>query len=347
MGKYIMKKTALMIGITAALAISSSTVFAANANTTPKGSLLIYPLIDVREGATTWVRIVNDGLAAVTVKCYYMDVNKQRNDFEFVLTAFQPFVFDAETGASPIFGQAPQGANSFPPGADYGELVCFAVSPNGTALANFNNLAGTALVVRNGQASEYNAWAFKANTATPGAGDLVLNGTAYDSCPAYLFGQFSPLNSPTPVGLAGNTVIDISSCKQDLRQDYNTNVTKLQFDVWRYDETRYTGAYNCSNSFYESALESNAVVPPFNRAMVMPGNFSNRLLKGPAYYRVQGVASTQCNYTGFASAPTGLVGVQTTYLPGSTVTTELGASNTPGPAGFVKWDASGGLTGKK
>jgi hypothetical protein len=345
MRKCFMKKTALMIGITTALAISSSAAFAAIATTNQKGSLLIYPKIDVRSGVTTWVRIVNDSTVAVQVKCYYMDVNKNRNDFEFVLTAFQPFVFDALTGNSPQ--PIAQGANSFPPGPGYGELVCFAVSPNGTALANFNNLAGTALVVRNGQASEYNAWAFKANTATPGAGDLVLNGTAYDSCPAYLFGQFSPLNSPTPVGLAGNTVIDISSCKQDLRQDYNTNVTKLQFDVWRYDETRYTGAYNCSNSFYESALESNAVVPPFNRAMVMPGNFSNRLLKGPAYYRVQGVASTQCNYTGFASAPTGLVGVQTTYLPGSTVTTELGASNTPGPAGFVKWDASGGLTGKK
>jgi hypothetical protein len=341
-----MKKTALIVGITTAMAISSSAVFAANANTSQKGSLLIYPKIDVREGVTTWVRIVNDGLSAVTVKCYYMDVYKQRNDFEFLLTRNQPFVFDAETGDSPQ--PIAKGANAFPAGYGYGELVCFAVNPEGTALANFNNLAGTALVVNNGQATEYNAWAFKYNgTNSPGVGDLLLNGTAYDSCPAYLFGQFSPVGSLTPVGAAGSTVIDISSCKQDLRQDFNINITKLQFDVWRYDETRYTGAYDCANSFYEGALESAVSKPPFNRGMTMPQNFSYRLLRGPAYYRVQGVASTQCNVYGVASTATGLVGVQTTYLPGSTVAVELGASNTAGPAGFVKWDAFGGITGKK
>lgn len=334
-----MKKTALIVGITTALAISSGAVFAANANVSQKGSLLIYPKIDVRDGVTTWVRIVNDGLSAVAVKCYYMDVYKQRNDFEFLLTRNQPFVFDAATGDSPQ--PIAKGANAFPEGLGYGELVCFAVNADGTGLASFNNLAGTALVVSNGQATEYNAWAFKA-AGTP-SGDLDLNGTEYDSCPAYLFGQFSPLNSPTPVGPAGPTVIDISSCKQDLRQDYNINITKLQFDVWRYDETRYTGAYDCANSFYEGALESNVAKPPFNRAMTMPQNFSYRLLRGPAYYRVQGVASTQCS----SSTATGLVGVQTTYLPGSTVTVELGAANTAGPAGFVKWDAFGGITGRK
>ena len=102
-----------------------------------------------------------------------------------------------------------------------------------------------------------------------------------------MFGQFSPSGSPTPIGaLYGTTTIDISSCKQDLRQDYAWNVTKLQFDVWRYDETRYTGAYECANSYFEGALD---------RISVMPQNFNNRLLKGPAYYRVQGVASTQCD----------------------------------------------------
>jgi hypothetical protein len=333
MGECIMKKTALMIGITTALAISSSAAFAAIATTNQKGSLLIYPKIDVRANTVTWVRIVNDGLAAVTVKCYYMDVNKQRNDFEFVLTKNQPFVFDAETGNSPQ--PVAQGANSFPAGAGIGELVCFAVNTDGTALRNFNNLAGTATVVHDGYgAVEYNAWAFKAVAATP-AGDLDLNGTEYDSCPAYLFGQFSPTGSPAPwYGTYGPTTIDISSCKQDLRQDYTWNYTKLQFDVWRYDETRYTGAYECANSFFEDTLD---------RINVMPGNFANRLLKGPAYYRVQGVQSTQCK----DSTATGLVGVQTTQLPFDMVAAELGASNTAAPAGFVKWDAFGGLTGKK
>jgi hypothetical protein len=330
-----MKKTALMIGITTALAISSSTVFAANANVSQKGSLLIFPKINVNVPYTTWVRIVNDGLGPVTVKCYYMDVNKNRNDFEFVLTKNQPFLFNAADGDSPQ--PIAKGANAFPGGAGIGELVCFAVNEDGTALRQFNNLAGTATVVYDGfGAAEYNAWAFKANTATLGNGtnDLLLNGTAYDTCPAYLFGQFSPFGSPAPyVGTYGNTYIDISSCKQDLRQDYVRNDTKLQFDVWRYDETRYTGAYECSNSFFEDYL---------NGIRVMPGNFSNRLLKGAAYYRVQGVQSTQCAN----STATGLVGVQTSFLPYDIVAAELGAGNTPNTAGFVKWDAFSGLTGK-
>jgi hypothetical protein len=335
MGKCIMKKTALMIGITTALAISSSAAFAAIATTNQKGSLLIYPKIDVRANTATWVRIVNDGLAAVTVKCYYMDVNKNRNDFEFELTKNQPFVFDAGTGDSPQ--PVAQGANSFPAGQGfpgYGELVCFAVSTDGTALRNWNQLAGTATVVNESGAVEYNAWAFKAVAPTP-AGDLDLNATEYDSCPAYLFGQFSPTGSEAPGGGEyGATTIDISSCKQDLRQDYLLNLTKLQFDVWRYDETRYTGAYECSNSFFEDTLDG---------IKVSPGNFASRLLKGPAYYRVQGVQSTQCAN----STATGLVGVQTSYLPTGTVAAELGASNTAGPAGYVKWDAFGGITGKK
>lgn len=328
-----MKKTALMIGIATALAISSSTVFAANANVSQKGSLLIFPKINVNDSYTTWVRIVNDGLVPVTVKCYYMDVNKNRNDFEFVLTKNQPFVFNAADGDSPQ--PIAQGANAFPAGVGIGELVCFAVNDDGTALRQFNNLAGTATVVKDAfGAVEYNAWAFKANTASPGSGDLLLNGTAYDTCPAYLFGQFSPTGSPAPwAGRYGDTYIDISSCKQDLRQDYSWNYTKLQFDVWRYDETRYTGAYECANSFFEDYLDG---------IRVMPQNFSNRLLKGPAYYRVQGVQSTQCAN----STATGLVGVQTSFLPFDMVAAELGAGNAVNTAGFVKWDAFGGLTGK-
>lgn len=327
-----MKKTALMIGITAALAIGSSSVFAANANTTQKGSLLIYPKIDVRAGTATLVRIVNDGLTAVVVKCYYMDVDKHRVDFEFPLTAHQPFVFDAESGDS--YPAAAGGVNGFPPGANIGELVCFAVNSDGTALANFNNLAGTATVVNDGWVVEYNAWAFKYNGAgAPPAGDLVLNGAAYDSCPAYLFGQFTPTGYRTTVGVAGPTVIDISSCRQDLRQDYTRNETKLQFDVWKWDEKKLTGAYECANSFFEDYLD---------RINVAPQNFSNRLTRGPAYYRVQGVASTQCPY----SVATGLVGVQTSGVGYGAVAAELGAGNTPAPAGFVKWDAFGGLTTK-
>jgi hypothetical protein len=347
MGKCIMKKTALMIGITTALAISSSTVFAANANTTQKGSLLIFPKIDVRTlvgtseatspKTTTWVQIVNDSVDTdVRVKCYYMDVAKNRLDFEFDLSTKETYRFNAKNG--------------FPtdrPNPGYGELICFAVNRSGAAAIPYNNLSGTATVVRknyqdgNNGAVQYNAWAFRYNgTTSPIAnGTLVLNGTtAYDSCPKYLFGQFF-VKGTTPAGMGqvGDTQINISTCQQDLRQDYNWNVTKLQFDIYKRNEDRLTGAYECANSYFEDYLSG-----------IDTGSQNFASLKGYGYYRVSGVYSTQCNgYNKVAYQPsdvpvtstaTGLVGVQTTYLKNGAVATPLGASQNAHPPGFVKWE---------
>lgn len=339
-----MNRNALLTGMTLAFALISQAGLADNANTSQKGSLLIYPQIDVRPGMETWVRLVNDYKDPVTVKCYYMDVDKQRVDFEFELTKNQPVLFDARTGDSPSHQ-----VNKFPTGANYGELICFAVSNNGTELRDFNHLSGTATVVEiaNGNnntngAAEYNAWAFRYNAGPnglpPGSDDLILSGAAgaYDSCPAYLFGQFSPNGAPAPGKKTyGTTKIDIASCRQDLRQDYTTNQTKLQFDIWRYDETRLTGAYHCSNSFVEATLEG---------IKTAPQNFTTQLLRDAAYYRVQGVKSTQCSQ----SEETGLVGIQTSEIPGvGTVATEMGASNMAAKPGFVKWDHFMGLEAPK
>jgi len=339
----LMNRNVLLTGISLVFALASQSALAANANTTQKGSLLIYPKIDVRKGVSTWVRLVNDSKLPVTVKCYYMDVEKHRVDFEFPLTKNQPMVFDAATGISPS-----RSVNAFPQGTNYpgyGELVCFAVNFDGTALAHHDHLSGTAPVADtntvddrpdgdiNG-ASEYSAWSFRYNSngvTQPGSKDLVLSGRigGYDSCPAYLMGQFSPSGAPAPGDkIYGKTTISISSCKQDLRQDFDRNETKLQFDVWKHDETRLTGAYHCSNSFAETALGDVATARQ---------NFSAALLKEGAYYRIQGVASTQCK----ASQNAGLVGVQTSLIPGlGSVTTELAASNNPAVDGFIQWDAS-------
>ncbi|MGI9212945.1 MAG: hypothetical protein ACR2HF_10775, partial [Methylococcaceae bacterium] len=157
-----MNRNVLLTGITLAFALVSQSGLAANANTTQKGSLLMYPKIDVRNGVSTWVRLVNDSKTPVTVKCYYMDVEKHRVDFEFPLTKNQPMIFDAATGEGPS-----RSVNAFPEGANYpgyGELICFAVSDDGTQLRDYNQLSGTATVAdaTNG-ASEYSAWSFRYN----------------------------------------------------------------------------------------------------------------------------------------------------------------------------------------
>jgi len=323
-----MNRNLLLTGITLAFALVSQTGMAANANTTQKGSLLIYPKIDVRNGTSTWVRMVNDSKDPVTVKCYYMDVEKHRVDFEFPLTKNQPVLFDAATGYS-----STRSMNAFPQGPGYpgyGELVCFTVSDDGSALRTYNQLSGTATVadIRTG-AAEYSAWSFRAVGEVADEKRIDLDGSHYDTCPAYLFGQYSPAGTPAPgKQVYGATTINISGCRQDLRQDFNWNNTKLQFDVWKYDETRLTGAYHCANSFAETTLDG---------VKTAPQNFSAALLKDAAYYRVQGVKSTQCT----DSQNTGLVGIQTSVIPTlGAVSTELAASNTAAPVGFVEWDAA-------
>src|SRR5919108_4640702 len=67
-------------------------------NTTQKGSLLIFPRVDVSSGKTTIIRITNAVSAIVDVKCYFMDVEKNKVDFQFRPTENQPFWFDAATG---------------------------------------------------------------------------------------------------------------------------------------------------------------------------------------------------------------------------------------------------------
>jgi len=351
------KRSALSIGVAAVMAISSSGVFAATANTNQKGSLLIFPKIEVdtlRQSGpatkTTWIRLVNDGRVGVQVKCYFMDENKTRNDFEFRLTRNQSLTFDAETGQA--YPAGAQSVGTFPAGqTDHGELVCFTVVQDGTNLINYNNLSGTATISNGyvnsagGGVTEYNAWSFKAIAATP-TGDLDLNNVEYDICPAYLMGLFSPKGSVAPggeryEGTYGDTYVNFSSCKQDLRQDYDYNYTKLQYDVWKWDEVKLTGAYSCSNSFFEGALE---------KTLMQPQQFTLARLGGPGYYRVQGMKSTQCT----DSQNVGLLGIQTSIInsgvapditPVGAVSAEMTASNdvTVGDAiGFVKWDPDNG-----
>jgi hypothetical protein len=355
------RKFVLITGASLAMAMGSN-VFAANANVTQKGSLLIWPRIDVTQGTSTWIRLVNDGPTAVRVKCYFMNEKKDRNDFEFDLTHNDPVIFNAKDGYSPEgqTGQAfPTGARAPFTGNSYkGELVCFAVNSDGTALIRHNNLAGTATVAAPYGASEYNAWSFRYSNgpedAVVGTGDLLLNGTNYDSCPAYLLGQFSPKGTPAPTGgTYGLTYVDISSCRQDLRQDYVAQWTKLLFDVYEYDEDKRTGAYVCSNSFIETVLDpASTNQNPWN-GIIHSENFR----KDAQYYRVTGIASTQCNRFG-RTYNTGLVGVQTSVITtngvSQAVSAELHSSSAPavgqqgnlnfGTGGFVKWDSSVGIS---
>ena len=200
-----------------AIALFSSPVLAAKntGNTSQKGSLLIFPAIDVNpeDVSDTLIEISNDNILPVQIECYYVNERKDRVDFGFFLTPKATASWDVASGDGTINPPPFPSAGTFLSGnPNRGELVCFAVD---FAVANqvaFNHLTGTATVVHLGdldaaeayQAFRYNAWAFAAEggyappsdyTIMGKPGNLLLTGNGagtYDACPLYNIANFMP-----------------------------------------------------------------------------------------------------------------------------------------------------------
>jgi len=397
-----MKNSLYLTGL--ALVLSATAYAAPNvANTTQKGSLLVFPDIRIDGNWNTLIRIQNDANSDVSVKCYWMDGNKNRVDFQFPLTANQPFWFDARSGAGTLqVNRFPQGfANGFDNpflinigtdenldnnGAYFrGTLACWVVryvtadvngggndvdpcgcnpppDPNqndiGETQVKYNHLSGTATVYHTTAGSyEYNAYAFFVPTgadldpvanSTPGV--IRLNGLQYDQCPEYLIGQFTPNGTPTAANRP--TVVSqrlaVAACRLDLRQDWVLVYTKLKFDVWNEDEVRFTGAFECADSWHETQFTA-GVLPVGTGAIgeidAAAQNFQFSTLQTySARYRVRGVASDRCPIDDARIAAVGLLGVHSVELAGNDMvgTTLAGAGKT---SDVIRWDPelNGGL----
>ncbi|MBW2072553.1 MAG: hypothetical protein JRI89_15030 [Deltaproteobacteria bacterium] len=307
----------------ATLAVAAQNV----GNTSQKGSLLIFPKIDVQSGKDTIVFISNDYYRTVWLKCYWVDKKQDSEDFMFKLTANQPIWFNAKTG---------HGTVNVPPfnfGEPVGELKCWAVDAASSNQISWNHLWGTAKVVDflTGTAYEYNSWNFIARGVTRGqpvgtGGELVLSGAsgAYDACPKYLLFNFPAVSDYDDI-IGGLNIIrkpdgklifvdydlTVVPCKEDLRQDRKPTYTKLRFNIWNNDEVKYTGAYACMKCWYESFL-SNLNAGAYQGV----ANGSEKFLYKNLHtetgrMRVQGIPSTVCPETG---EHTGLVGLAVQYM---------------------------------
>lgn len=248
------------------LVVASSTAWAIG-NSNQKGSLLIFPRIDVTANKNTIISITNDS-GATYVHCYYLGANKDRLDFEFSLT-----LQDMEN-----FSVSPA---DFPGTVKKGALVCWAEQPTSVGGADYvpishNHLFGKATVIDSaaGTAYEYRAWAFKALSAAEqpvsSPGNLVLDGSPggagssanYEACPMTLLGEFfghdrsfvNPDNGVVLVAPPTRTLLTVASCTQDLRQDTTFIATKLEFDVFGDFEHKFTNAWECSDSWHETYL---------------------------------------------------------------------------------------------
>lgn len=337
-----MQKALKSLGVvltTAALAASSAFAAQNVANTSQKGSLLMYARIDIRNGNDTIVRMSNDNNRSANVKCYYMNEKKGRRDFAFTLTKKQPVWWSVASLEGSITPAAFPNNGNFDGDPNVGELICWAVNAQRSRQVSFNHLFGSATIYNSqlGTAFEYNSWNFIArgvplNQPVGDAGALVLNGESgsYDACPSYLVTQISPAGAVLPNGAAGQTEVSVIGCRQDLRQDFSPTFTKLELTAWNEDEVPFTGAYECANSYHSFPLTGVDVAPEIFTARVLQSE--------DALVRVEGVESTQCRN----SVDVGLVGVRATDISQEDRATVLGTTfNGAGTKtnGIVLWDA--------
>lgn len=240
-------------------------------NDNQKGSLLIFPKIDVSDHRDTIVRICNDYSAAVHIQCFWVNSILQNQGFDFTLYGNQCTWFSARYGNSeraqydvapfPIaLGPEAPGtiatgyANSFT-----GELKCFATNSDTGQPISFNHLFGTAEIMIGFDTVlmyGYPSWNFVAHGVPLGGpvgpnGELQLNGLngAYDACPAYLTTEYLP-----PSLHGAGTEISLVPCVQDMRQDGYGISTKAQFDIWDMNGTRVGTAWKCVNTLFDSFL---------------------------------------------------------------------------------------------
>lgn len=359
----------LLAGVTA-MASAAQNV----ANPSQKGSLLIFPKIDVSGERDTIITISNDYSRGVPVKCYWVDDEQNIEDFQFLVTLNQPIWFRASDGlGTGYLNGASNNPIAVPPfmgEKGVGELKCWAVTFEDTAQVSFNHLYGKATIIdfTDGSAWEYNAWSFSArgvNITRPvgTAGNLQLTGAnlAYDACPQYLLGNFFATPNPSDrppryIDLddmsgafhVNKTDLTLVPCKQDLRQDRIPTCTKAKFDIWNENETKYTGAYRCIKCWFEGFLDDYSA-----DGITKPYGFGGEKFTLDALhttlgrFRVQGVASTVCNgkfsqCTTQVDSP--LLGVISTTGWFSNGKIETFGTNLHGAgtgSGFIYWDVAG------
>jgi len=296
------------IAIASLMAAICCTAFAQNrVSATQKGSVLIFPKIEVRwdiNGALiqdTFVDIANDNIAGVHLVMYYVNELCETIYNDIDLTKNEPAWWSAATGigskaVAPFFGfdQAyddPDGSTDL---VMRGYLVVIAADELNQQI-NWNHLYGQATLVNyaHGDAWEYNAYAFRALIGTTGGtigtpGRIQLDGTQYDAAFDMLlldfFASGSFAFSGAGVVVEHETDLTLMIVDQDLRQETEgPYVTKAFFRIWNEDETSFTNEF-CLTKWDQSLISK------------WGGAFLRHNLqtdKGRA--RIDGIASELCN----------------------------------------------------
>ena len=167
-----MQRKTLGIAVAVAVGMLGTPAFAMTpmGNASNKGSLLIYPRIDVEDANDTLITLTNDSTGAVHLKCYYASSDdlgisysgsassakskKHFLDFTIDLTHNQPIAFWAKSGwavqpsgklplqVAPPFGIFPDGAKR-----TAGELKCWAITDDGSTGLHYSHLFSTGSII--------------------------------------------------------------------------------------------------------------------------------------------------------------------------------------------------------
>jgi hypothetical protein len=333
----------VLIGVLC-LAVVSGAFAQTRVSATEKGSLLVYPKVDVRwndDGylvQDTFITLNNDYNGDVFVQLYFVNENCTNVDNQFLLTHNQPVYWAASTGEPK--GVSPWGVlgDPIPDPEGSGDMIlrgyilAWAVDNTGAQI-RWNHLYGTATIVnyRDPSAWEYNAYAFPvivAGNGTPlqGAqvgtpGTILLNGVQYASGFQFLLLDFFASGSLAFTGdrrvVVNDTDLALMILSNDLRQETTGPfTTKALFLIWNEEETQFSGMEFCFTKFNEELLSHRG------------GHFLvNNLQTAKGRARIQGVKSdTVCGVDAHSDAYS-LLGVQTKvlcFLPGQNRTTAGG-----------------------
>jgi hypothetical protein len=362
-------------GISVATLFLAGSAFAAQnvANTSQKGSLLIWPLITIDQylpggsRTNTVIEISNDATSPVHVECMYVNERKGRVNFDFNLTPKQTVSWDVYNlkGDRVHPPQFPTNAGTpdYPDGnVSRGELVCFATDPGRRFQIAHNQLTGTAVVITSGSHAEssgltstgingrfkYNAWAFaardtsgvapdnkKKSQGTPGRLDLTGFNVAgaYDACPAYNIANFMPSGAHLGPDL-GIAANGLAVVSCNQDLRETYNIHTTKLEFTVWNSQEHS--YTGAHACVDSV---NTVVLSSDELRLTAGsNFEYNVLKTPnARFQVRGVkASPPCPVGTEVSGLLGVLGSVTSdwHTVGNTL---HGAGALPG---YVLWDPS-------
>jgi hypothetical protein len=194
-------------------------------------------------------------------------------DFHLALTKRQPSYFRASTG---LPGPGGHGVSPFPADPGKGALTCWASDDLGGQV-NYNFLKGDVVITDagNGTSWEYAAWGFRCKKAATKVGDpcgvgSIQIGTEFDYCPNTLELDFFASNDKSgqslPLGGPLDTDVAVISCDQLLTQEGTPVPTKMKYDIWNENETKFTGLTRCMACFDHAKLS--AVGGAFRRSIL-------------------------------------------------------------------------------